>query len=181
LWNWFPAHIEVAPDLLAPSTPVAGNTAHSIPSSSTSQTFPQVAKRKKHVLSSSSDPIFSELRDQNFSIVGNSLNRIAKRINMDYERRNEARTVQQIREFVGRLPELQNEHQALRLRGLNDRLPSTFIPWPKKLMWASLIDTGLSEQIMTTTTSDEFNQTLEIQQSRLFTLLLSHTQSTNSI
>jgi hypothetical protein len=112
------AHIEVAPDLLAPSTPVAGNTAHSIPSSSTSQTFPQVAKRKKHVLSSSSDPIFSELRDQNFSIVGNSLNRIAKRINMDYERRNEARTVQQIREFVGRLPELQNEHQALRLRAL---------------------------------------------------------------
>ncbi|OAV93977.1 hypothetical protein, variant 1 [Puccinia triticina 1-1 BBBD Race 1] len=134
------AHIEVAPDLLAPSTPVAGNTAHSIPSSSTSQTFPQIAKRKKHVLSSSSDPIFSELRDQNFSIVGNSLNRIAKRINMDYERRNEARTVQQIREFVGRLPELQNEHQALRLH------------------------TGLSEQIMTTTTSDEFNQTLEIQQ-----------------
>ncbi|EFP89202.1 hypothetical protein PGT21_006205 [Puccinia graminis f. sp. tritici] len=143
------AHIEVAPDLLAPSTPVAGNTAHSIPSSSTSQTFPQVAKRKKHVLSSSSDPIFSELRDQNFSIVGNSLNRIAKRINMDYERRNEARTVQQIREFVGRLPELQNEHQALRLH------------------------TGLSEQIMTTTTSDEFNQTLEIQQNLVAGLDLS--------
>ncbi|WAQ81762.1 hypothetical protein PtA15_2A73 [Puccinia triticina] len=143
------AHIEVAPDLLAPSTPVAGNTAHSIPSSSTSQTFPQIAKRKKHVLSSSSDPIFSELRDQNFSIVGNSLNRIAKRINMDYERRNEARTVQQIREFVGRLPELQNEHQALRLH------------------------TGLSEQIMTTTTSDEFNQTLEIQQNLVAGLDLS--------
>jgi len=143
------AHIEVAPDLLAPSTPVAGNTAHSIPSSSTSQTFPHVAKRKKHVLSSSSDPIFSELRDQNFSIVGNSLNRIAKRINTDYERRNEARTVQQIREFVGRLPELQNEHQALRLH------------------------TGLSEQIMTTTTSDEFNQTLEIQQNLVAGLDLS--------
>ncbi|KAI7959595.1 hypothetical protein MJO28_003386, partial [Puccinia striiformis f. sp. tritici] len=143
------AHIEVAPDLLAPSTPIAGNTAHSIPSSSTSQTFPHVAKRKKHVLSSSSDPIFSELRDQNFSIVGNSLNRIAKRINMDYERRNEARTVQQIREFVGRLPELQNEHQALRLH------------------------TGLSEQIMTTTTSDEFNQTLEIQQNLVAGLDLS--------
>ncbi|POV96880.1 hypothetical protein PSHT_14885 [Puccinia striiformis] len=88
------AHIEVAPDLLAPSTPIAGNTAHSIPSSSTSQTFPHRSK---------------------FLYRWKLSNRIAKRINMDYERRNEARTVQQIREFVGRLPELQNEHQALRL------------------------------------------------------------------
>ncbi|MBW0497782.1 hypothetical protein O181_037497 [Austropuccinia psidii MF-1] len=134
------AQIEVAPDLLTPSTPVAGNTAHSIPSSSTSQTFPQTAQRKKYPLNSSSDPLFGELRDQNFSTVGNSLNRIAKRINMDYERRNEARTVQQIREFVGRLPGLQTEHQALRLH------------------------TGLSEQIMTTTTSEDFNINLEIQQ-----------------
>ncbi|KAI9613434.1 hypothetical protein H4Q26_010038 [Puccinia striiformis f. sp. tritici PST-130] len=70
---------------------------------------------------------------------------------MDYERRNEARTVQQIREFVGRLPELQNEHQALRLH------------------------TGLSEQIMTTTTSDEFNQTLRY--SKVYRSSQGHTES----
>ncbi|KAG0140954.1 hypothetical protein CROQUDRAFT_664506 [Cronartium quercuum f. sp. fusiforme G11] len=141
-------HIEVSPELLAPSTPVAGNTAHSIPSSSTSQTFPH-SRRKKHLLSSTSDPLFSELRDRNFALVGTTLNRIAKRINADYERRNEARTVKQIRDFVGRLAGLQNEHQALRLH------------------------TGLSEQIMTTTTSDEFNVTLEIQQNLVAGLDLS--------
>lgn len=142
------AHIEVSPELLAPSTPIAGNTAHSIPSSSTSQTFPPT-KRKKHLLSSTSDPLFPELRDRNFALVGTTLNRIAKRINADYERRNEARTVKQIRDFVGRLAGLQNEHQALRLH------------------------TGLSEQIMTTTTSDEFNVTLEIQQNLVAGLDLS--------
>ncbi|CAH7688814.1 vacuolar protein sorting-associated protein 33A [Phakopsora pachyrhizi] len=143
------AHIEVAPDLLAPSTPVAGNTAHSIPSSSTSQTFPQTTKRKKYLLNSLSDPLFCQLRDHNFAMVGSCLNRIAKRINMDYERRNEARTVQQVKEFVGRLAGLQNEHQALRLH------------------------TGLSEQIMTTTTSDEFHSALEIQQNLVAGLDLS--------
>lgn len=104
----------MSPDLLAPSTPVAGSTAHSIPSSSTSPS--PSSKRKKHLLSSSLDPLYADLRDRNFAFVGATLNRVAKRISGDYERRNEAKTPREIREFVNRLGGLQTEHQALRLR-----------------------------------------------------------------
>lgn len=62
------------------------------------------------------DPLFGELRDRNFTTIGASLNRIAKKINEDYENRHQAQTVTQIREFVGKLSALQAEHQALRLR-----------------------------------------------------------------
>lgn len=62
------------------------------------------------------DPLFGDLRDRNFAVVGNILNRTAKRINADYEGRHQAQTVGQMREFVGRLSGLQAEHQALRLR-----------------------------------------------------------------
>lgn len=49
------------------------------PSSTTSP-----AKKKKYVLNSS-DKLFSQLRDQNFAVVGGMLNKIAKRINENYE------------------------------------------------------------------------------------------------
>jgi hypothetical protein len=42
------------------------------------------AKKKKYVLNSS-DKLFSQLRDQNFAVVGGMLNKIAKRINENYE------------------------------------------------------------------------------------------------
>lgn len=116
--------------------------------------------------------MFPELRDLNFALVGNTLNRIAKRINADYERRNEARTVKQIRDFVGKLAGLQNEHQALRLRQYTS-FPLIFnlLMRVEQAYCLLMVDTGLSEQIMTTTTSDEFNVTLEIQQSVFSSLI----------
>lgn len=62
------------------------------------------------------DPLFGELRDKNFTVIGNILNRVAKKINQEYEARHAAQTVSQMRDFVGRLSGLQAEHQALRLR-----------------------------------------------------------------
>lgn len=146
------------------------NPAPPTPSSSTAPTFGAIAaqpKKKKHLLSTlgspstsnsasgapasssssvgsanASDPLLAELRDRNFATIGDALHRIAKRINTDYEERHKAQTVGQMREFVGRLSGLQAEHQALRLH------------------------TGLSEQIMQTTRTDEFNRVLEIQQSK---------------
>lgn len=44
----------------------------------------QPAKKKKYVLNAS-DKLFSQLRDQNFAVVGGMLNKIAKRINENYE------------------------------------------------------------------------------------------------
>lgn len=155
--------VEVDANLTAPPVPPT-------PSSSTATHFGAQGgppRRKKHLLSalpsatssstSSSaaaggsaagagagvgppDPLFAELRDKNFTVVGGTLNRVAKRINENYEQRHAAQTVGQMREFVGKLSALQAEHQALRLH------------------------TGLTEQIMGTTSTDEFNRALEIQQ-----------------
>lgn len=124
--------VEVDPALTNPIPPT--------PSSSTASQFGALngpPKKKKHLLStignaassSSSqapqqgqnafqggDPLFGELRDKNFTIVGALLNRVAKRINLDYEQRHAAQTVSQMRDFVGKLSGLQAEHQALRLR-----------------------------------------------------------------
>ncbi|KAI9496391.1 Sec1-like protein [Zychaea mexicana] len=99
----------------------------------------QSGKKKKYVLNAS-DKLFSQLRDQNFAVVGGMLNKIAKRINENYEERHHAKTVAQIRDFVGRLGELQQEHQSLR------------------------IHTGIAEQIMEYTITEEFNRILEVQQ-----------------
>ena len=105
------------------------------PSSSTATHFgaQQPPKKKRHLLSTlntaasansgpaatahaSSDNLFSDLRDRNFTVVGSILNRTAKRINADYEGRHQAQTVREMRDFVGKLSGLQAEHQALRLR-----------------------------------------------------------------
>lgn len=91
---------------------------NAMPSPSAALTFAQAPKKKKIALSSSNDALFAELRDKNFAVVGGVLNRVAKRINADYESRHTAMqgTINQMRSFVGRLGGLQAEHQALRLR-----------------------------------------------------------------
>ncbi|CAO3613436.1 unnamed protein product [Cunninghamella echinulata] len=99
----------------------------------------QPSKKKKQVLNSS-DKLFAELRDQNFTVVGGMLNKLAKRINEDYAERHQAKTVAQIRDFVSRLGDLQQEHQSLR------------------------IHTSIAEQIMEYTLTDEFHKILEVQQ-----------------
>lgn len=131
------AFVEVDPALTNPVPPT--------PSSSSAAQFGALAgppKKKKHLLStlgtgaassssstaggpsghasanqpSGGDPLFGELRDKNFTVVGALLNRVAKRINENYEQRHAAQTVSQMRDFVGKLSGLQAEHQALRLR-----------------------------------------------------------------
>ncbi|CAG8819650.1 23535_t:CDS:2, partial [Cetraspora pellucida] len=72
--------------------------------------------------------------------VGGVLNRVAKRINEDYEERHKAKTVVQIREFTNKLGSLQLEHQSLK------------------------IHTGIAEEIMAHTVTPEFNKALEVQQ-----------------
>lgn len=103
------SHVDVDPNLLNPSPAASTST----PSAST---FGAMPKKKKHLLSSSADPLFSLLRDKNFAVVGSILNRTARRLNDDYERRHQAKTPAELRQFVGQLGGLQNEHQSLRLR-----------------------------------------------------------------
>ncbi|KWU44122.1 putative ATP binding protein [Rhodotorula sp. JG-1b] len=97
-------------------------------------------RKRKHLLSSSTDQLFADLRDQNFAVVGSVLNRTARRLNEDYEKRHQAKTAAELRQFVGQLGGLQSEHQALRLH------------------------TNLTEQVMNLTRTDAFNIALEVQQ-----------------
>ncbi|KAL1923818.1 uncharacterized protein VTP21DRAFT_8798 [Calcarisporiella thermophila] len=108
--------------------------------SSSSATAPPPASKKRRVQLNSGDRLYSQLRDLNFAVVGGYLNRVAKRINENYEERHQAKTITQIREFVGKLGDLQVEHQSLRTH------------------------TGIAEEIMAYTLSEDFNKVLEVQQ-----------------
>lgn len=83
--------VELDANLVNPAQPAAGGAApkglntpqvSTPPAASTNTTAPM--KKKKYVLNSS-DKLFGQLRDQNFAVVGGMLNKIAKRINENYE------------------------------------------------------------------------------------------------
>lgn len=102
------------------------------------QTSKQGQKRKVQL--DDSDPLFSQLRDANFAIVGDILNKVARRLESDYESRHTAKSTSELREFVNKLPTYQLEHQGLR------------------------VHTNLAEEIMKYTRSDIFRRVLEVQQ-----------------
>lgn len=108
--------VELDASLVNPAQPTTTTKGTPLPpTTSTPVNTTAPTKKKKYVLNSS-DKLFSQLRDQNFAVVGGMLNKIAKRINENYEERHHAKTVAQIRDFVGRLGELQQEHQSLKIR-----------------------------------------------------------------
>ncbi|WVW86768.1 hypothetical protein I302_108822 [Kwoniella bestiolae CBS 10118] len=126
------SHIEVDSTLLDSNTAPA-------PSPSALPSTP-VTKKRKHHLSSQKDKLYSELRDQNFAVVGSRLSKVARRLEGDYGGVKNLKSVSQMKEFVGKLGGLQSEQQSLRLH------------------------TGLTEQLMPITKLDTFNRTLEAQQ-----------------
>lgn len=144
------AHIQVDPVLLTGTNQQPQQSGTGLQASTSGSTsgsgsgtplqLTSAPKKRKHRLDSSSDAIYAEIRDLNFAVVGEKLHRAAKRLNEGYEGRHAAKTVQQIRAFVGRLGGLQSEHASLRLH------------------------TGLTEKIMEYTAREEFNRMLEIQQ-----------------
>ncbi|KAH0837937.1 Sec1-like protein [Lanmaoa asiatica] len=133
---------ELPVSLLNPP-PASGSTNPSTSQSSATITPVTNEKTKKHPLSAATDPLFAELRDLNFSSVGKRLSRVAHRIDEDYKARLQAKTVAQLRDFVGKLGGLKTEHEALRLH------------------------TGLSEMLVPQTRTELFNKSLEIQQNLL--------------
>ncbi|KIJ22178.1 hypothetical protein PAXINDRAFT_95594 [Paxillus involutus ATCC 200175] len=140
-----------------PSGPNPENPSTSLPSTSAAITPVLNEKTKKHILSAATDPLFSELRDLNFSSVGKRLSRVAHRLDEDYKARLQAKTVAQLRDFVGKLGGLQTEHQALRLREL---LRASSV----NIVYLLTSDTGLSEMLVPRTRTDLFSKSLEIQQ-----------------
>ncbi|CAO3695260.1 unnamed protein product [Umbelopsis ramanniana] len=132
--------VELDPSLVT-TTPAPGQSASTQPVATPAGASAAVAAgKKKNYALNSGDKLFSQLCDLNFAVVGGLLNKIAKRINENYEERHQAKTMAQIRTFVGKLPDLQQEHQSLRTH------------------------TGIAEEIMSQTITDEFNRMLEAQQ-----------------
>ncbi|KAG0650669.1 Vacuolar sorting-associated 33A [Hyphodiscus hymeniophilus] len=96
--------------------------------------------KKRKILLDSSDKLYDQLRDTNFAIVGSLLNKVARRLQTDYESRHGTKTTTELREFVSKLPGYQAEQQSLK------------------------IHTGLAEEIMKHTRTEQFSRLLEVQQ-----------------
>ncbi|KAJ7070547.1 Sec1-like protein [Mycena amicta] len=136
------SHVEIPVSLLT-APPPPGTAPPASTSIQAGTSLKKVEPKKKHHLTTNTDPLLAELRDLNFSSVGKRLNKVARRLEEDYKGRHQAKTVAQLREFVGKLGGLQSEHQSLRLH------------------------TGLSELLVPLTRTEIFNKTLEIQQNLL--------------
>ncbi|KAF2013486.1 Sec1-like protein [Aaosphaeria arxii CBS 175.79] len=121
--------IEVDSSVVGGAAPQQGQTG----SASTSM------KRKVNV--DPHDSLYSELADANFAIVGNLLNKVARRLQSSTERNQlAAKTTAELREFVAKLPGYQAEQTSLKLH------------------------TSLAEEIIKFTRTDMFTRSLEVQQ-----------------
>ncbi|KAJ1960966.1 Vacuolar protein-sorting-associated protein 33 [Dipsacomyces acuminosporus] len=98
------------------------------------------ANKKRRIALNNTDKIFSDIRNMNFAGVGGLLSRMSRQLQDTYESRHKAKTVQEIRSFVGKLSGLQAEHQSLKTH------------------------VSLAEVILKRTQTDEFNSILEIEQ-----------------
>lgn len=96
--------------------------------------------RKRKIQLDSSDKLYDGLRDTNFAIVGTLLNKVARRLKGDYDSRHASKTTAELKDFVKKLPGYQAEQQSLK------------------------IHTGLAEEIMKHTRTDQFSRLLEVQQ-----------------
>lgn len=99
--------------------------------------------RKETVLLDSNDKLYAQLRDANFAVVGGMLNKVARRLQQvqtDYESKHKTKTLAELKEFVSQLPGYQQEHRSAR------------------------IHTGMAEEIIKHTRTDQFKALLEVQQ-----------------
>jgi hypothetical protein len=100
----------------------------------------QAQGKKRKIALDSSDKLYHQLRDTNFAIVGTLLNKVARRLKTDYESRHGTKSTAELRDFVNKLPGYQAEQQSLK------------------------IHTGLAEEIMRHTRTEQFSRLLEVQQ-----------------
>jgi hypothetical protein len=122
------------------STIVGAAAQPSGPGSSTAAPANNGQSRKRKIQLDGSDSLFAQLRDANFAIVGGLLNKVARRLQSDYESRHSSKTTAELKEFVKKLPGYQAEQQSLK------------------------IHTGMAEEIIKYTRTESFNKLLEVQQ-----------------
>ncbi|KAI9353386.1 Sec1-like protein [Zopfochytrium polystomum] len=74
--------------------------------------------RPRKIPLNGTERLYAQLRDLNFAVVGSVLNQNARRIQEEIESRNQARTVTQLKDFIGKLGGIEAERAALKLRGM---------------------------------------------------------------
>jgi hypothetical protein len=122
---------------------IIGPTPQQRPQAGSTSTSPLPAVKqslKRKIQLDSSDTLYEQLRSSNFALIGPHLNKIARRLESDYEGRHNARGINELRDFVNKLPTFQQEHQSL------------------------AIHTNLADDMTKYTRSDTFNRELEVQQ-----------------
>ncbi|KAI9700491.1 MAG: hypothetical protein M1820_006790 [Bogoriella megaspora] len=140
----------IANNQVEASTAILGTAQPSQPqnqsSSSNSQPNtprPSSAPLKRKVALDNNDPLFAQLRDTNFALVGTLLNKVARRLQSEYETQRTSgtsKTTAELRDFVSKLPGYQAEQASLK------------------------IHTSLAEEIMKQTRDDLWSRVLEVQQ-----------------
>lgn len=121
------------------SSIVGGAPQQSSQNAGSASAGPQTLKRK--ITIDSKDTLYNTLGDSNFAIVGNLLNKVARRLQSSYESRQIAsKSTAELREFVAKLPGYQAEQASLKLH------------------------TSLAEEIIKHTRSELFTRPLEVQQ-----------------
>lgn len=120
---------------------IVGTAPQSAPQGSSKTVgLPKAQGKTRKILLDSSDKLYEPLRDVNFAIVGSLLNKVARRLQTDYDSRHGNKTTAELREFVNNLKGYQAEQQSLKLH------------------------TGLAEEIMKHTRTQQFSHLLEVQQ-----------------
>ncbi|KAK5088472.1 Vacuolar protein-sorting-associated protein 33 [Lithohypha guttulata] len=113
--------------------PSAGATAQPV-------TAPSRQALKQTIALDSSDTLYEQLRSVNFALIGPHLNKIARRLQTDLEGRHQAHEINELREFVNKLPVYKEEHKSL------------------------AVHTNMADDMTKYTRSETFNRELEIQQ-----------------
>lgn len=124
---------------------ILGPAGQSRPSVSTSTSTTTTATTpsstlKQPITLDSSDPLYHTLRSTNFALIGPHLNKIARRLQTDFDTRHKAQEINQLRDFVNKLPAYKEEHKSLALH------------------------TNLADELTKHTRSETFNRSLEVQQ-----------------
>ncbi|RMZ84513.1 hypothetical protein DV737_g1122, partial [Chaetothyriales sp. CBS 132003] len=121
---------------------IVGAAPQARPQAASSSVSPSPAARqglKRRIKLDSSDPLYPRIRGANFATIGPALNKVARRLDADYEGRH-SRSIPELREFVNKLPAFQQEHQSL------------------------AIHTNLADDISKYIRSEIFNKEWEVQQ-----------------
>ncbi|KAJ3236805.1 hypothetical protein HDU81_010374 [Chytriomyces hyalinus] len=101
------------------------------------------ARTKKVALNASTDKLYSQLRDLNFAMVASVISQTARKIQEDVDGRRDAKTISQIKDFIGKIGGIEGEKAYLKLH------------------------TSIAEEISKNTQDPAFKKFLELQQNIL--------------